>query len=160
MRYCGLIILAFLVSCKGTQVPTSTAPYSEDLSIHRPELKTSVDKTQVLEEEYTPTDGHIKTELDSIMQVSLTQNMEGKIVNGYIIQVYTGNNRSQANEIFQTLDEYFPDLNAKISYHQPNFRVEAGQFLDRLTAHRIYKDVKEEFPNALLVPDRFTMSYE
>ncbi len=161
MRYCGLIILILLASCKTTQ-PVATATYSEDLSIHRPamEVPVSIDTIPTETVTFVPLEGHIKQELDSIVRISIAQNREGKVVNGFVIQVYTGNSRDQANTIRRQMEDYFPELEPKISYHQPNFKVKAGRFTDRLRAHRIFEQVKEEFPRALLIPERFTMIYE
>ena len=45
---------------------------------------------------------------------------EEKIVDGFVIQVYNGNSRDRANEVWRQMDENFADLAPKISYHQPN----------------------------------------
>ena len=160
MRYRGIIILGFLIGCKATQ-PSSSPSYSEDLSVLRPQKEVIIqtDTTNPVAS-FTPLEGHIKAELDSIVRYSIAKNQEGKLVNGFVIQVYTGNNRDRANAIRRKMDDYFPELSPKISYYQPNFRVKAGQFTDRLEAHRVFKDVKEEFPKALLIPERFTFEYE
>ncbi|WP_349563710.1 SPOR domain-containing protein [Ekhidna sp. MALMAid0563] len=164
MRTYRLIILCFLAACKAT-TPTSTSVYSEDLSIHRPvmmELESdSIETTQeVITEPYAPLTGHIKAELDSIAKVAYEQNKDGQYVDGFVIQVYSGNSRQDANDARYKMNEYFPELSSKVSYHQPNFRVKAGKFTNRLRAHRVYADVKEEFPRALLIPERFFLRYE
>ena len=64
------------------------------------------------------------------------------------------------NEMRNQMSELFPELQPKVSYHQPNFRVKAGRFTNRLEANRIHRAVKEEFPRALLIPDRFRLVYE
>lgn len=161
MRNCGIIILLFLVACKAAPPATTTPTYDEDISVHRPQLDSVKTVTQeVYKEEFIPLSGHIKAELDSIVNISIAQNKESKLVEGFVIQVYNGNSRERANQVWRQMDSNFPDLAAKISYHQPNFRVKAGRFTDRLEAHRIFRQVKEEFPKALLVPERLSMSYE
>lgn len=163
MRINRLAILILLVGCKAA-TPTSTSKYSEDLSIHRPvmmaekEVETSEQKTQ--QETYTPLTGHIKNELDSISRVAYAENKAGKYVDGYVIQVYSGSSREEANNARSLMYELFPELEPKVSWHQPNFRVKAGKFTDRLKANRIHQQVKLEFPRALLIPDRFLQKYE
>ena len=164
MRTYRLIILSFLVACKAA-TPTSTSVYSEDLSIHRPvmmELESDSVETveNVKTEPYTPLTGHIKAELDSISKVAYAQNKDGQYVDGYVIQVYSGSSRNDANDARYKMGELFPELEPKVSWHQPNFRVKAGKFTNRLKAHRIYRDVKEEFPRAILIPERFLLKYE
>ena len=58
------------------------------------------------------------------------------------------------------LMELFVDLDAKVSYRQPNFRVKGGKFISRLEANRVYNEVKKDFPRALLIPERLLISYE
>ena len=161
MRHSGIIVLFLHLGCKVT-VPISTAPaYQEDLSVHRPKMdSTTVVSTELKTEEFIPLTNHIKAELDSIIKISIAQNKEEKLIDGFIIQVYTGNSRDKANQTWSQIDRNFPDLNPKVSYHQPNFRVKAGRFTNRLKAHRVFKEVKAKFPRALLVPERFTMTYE
>jgi len=167
MRTYRLIILLTFVACKAA-VPTSTATYKEDLSVHRPKSSTTGDSSavgtpkssEVTKESYAPLTGHIKAELDSIAKVAYLQNKEGRYVDGYIIQVYSGTSRDEANDARYKMDRFFPELDARTSYRQPSFRVKAGKFIDRLEANRIYKDVKEEFPRALLIPERFRLVYE
>jgi hypothetical protein len=135
--------------------------YKEDLSIHQPKLDiTVIAASDPNSEEFVPLSGHIKAELDSIIRISVAQNKEEKIIDGYVIRVYTGNSRDRANQIWTEVDSSFPELAPKISYHQPNFRVKAGRFTDRLEAYRVFQQVKEDFPRAQLVPERFTMNDE
>ncbi|MEP1094514.1 MAG: SPOR domain-containing protein [Cyclobacteriaceae bacterium] len=161
MRYSGIIILSLLAACKAAPPPSTIPTYEEDLSVHRPQLDSSLVVSDVPKtEDFVPLKGHIKTELDSIVRISVVENKEEKLIDGFVIQVYNGNSRDRANQVWNQMDRNFPDLTAKISYHQPNFRVKAGRFTDRLTAHRIFRRVREEFPKALLVPERLTMNYE
>lgn len=167
MRIDRLVILTiFLISCKVT-VPTSSVSYSEDLSIHRPvavieleEKATESEQDQIVNKEFKPLEGHIGMELDSIAKIAYQQNKSGRYIDGYVIQVYSGNSREDANTARTQMYTAFPDLDPKISYHQPSFRVKAGQFIDRLEANRVYSEVKKEFPRALLIPERFLLTYE
>lgn len=167
MRANRLIILLFLAACKATTPSSSSSAYTEDLSIHRPVIMPVGDETQQSDnseelqtEPYIPLSGHIKQELDSISKVALAQNKEGRYVDGYVIQVYSGNSREAANQARSKMYEFFAELEPKVSYHQPNFRVKAGKFTDRLKANRVHQQVKEEFPRALLLPERFLVKYE
>lgn len=165
MRSYRLIILLFLAACKASAPSTSSAPYSEDLSVHRPEIvldenELNGNTEEAKTEDYQPLSGHIKSELDSIAKIALIENTDGKMVDGFVIQVYSGNDRGMANQIRNKMNESFPELKAKVTWHQPNFRVKAGQFTNRLRANRIHEEIKSEFPKALLLPDRFLLKYE
>ena len=165
MRIDRLVILSLLVACKVT-APTTTGSYSEDLSIHRPvstielQEQNEPEEEVLIQETYEPLTGHIKDELDSIAKVAYLMNKEGRYVDGFVIQVYSGNSRNEANKAKTKMVDLFPELDPKISYRQPSFRVKGGKFIDRLEAHRIHSLVKEEFPKSLLIPERFLLTYE
>jgi len=170
MRFNRLMVIALLTGCKAAPVPSSSSSYSEDLSIHRPvaivELKEEEEneektkEAKIINEQYTPLEGHIKNELDSIAKIAYAENKAGKYVDGFVIQIYSGGSRDEANDARYKMNDFFPELDAKMSYHQPSFRVKAGKFTDRLEANRIYEQVKKEFPRALLIPERFLLIYE
>ncbi|MBC6410947.1 MAG: SPOR domain-containing protein [Ekhidna sp.] len=163
MRIDRLIVLGLLVSCK--VVPITQRTYSEDLSIHRPVTAVEEEPIDTLgmvvhNEPYKPLKGHIKAEMDSISKIAYFRNKEGRFVDGFVIQIYSGTNREKAKEVSYRTNQLFPDLKSKMSYHQPNFRVKGGRFTDRLNAHRVYRRVKKQFPGALLIPERLLLSYE
>lgn len=167
MRTYRLAILILLAACKAsTPTSSSSDSYSEDLSIHRPVIISEekedegTEDQEIKTEAYTPLTGHIKQELDSIGKVAYQENKAGKYVDGYVIQVYSGSSRDEANNARYKMNEFFPELEPKVSYHQPTFRVKAGRFTNRLKAHRIHEEVKKEFPRALLIPERFLQKYE
>ncbi len=161
MRNSRIIILLLFAACKAAPPATTLPTYEEDLSVHRPPMDSLAAKSDAVQsEEFVPLTGHIKAELDSIVRISVAQNKVEKLVDGFVIQVYNGNSRDRANEVWGLMDTNFPDLAPEISYHQPNFRVKAGRFTDRLKAHRVFRQVKEEFPKALLVPERLSMTYD
>jgi hypothetical protein len=122
-------------------------------------IETSVSQ-EVTTEPYSPLSGHIKNELDSISKIAYVQNKAGAYVDGYVLQVYSGSSREEANQARSKMYSAFPELEPKVSYHQPNFRVKAGRFTNRLKANRVHAQVKEIFPRALLIPERFLQKYE
>lgn len=164
-----LLIIVLLVACKA-RVHTPVSTYSEDLSIHRPlpvvEIEEEVEVVEknetyeVPQEEYKPLTGHIKAELDSIAKIVYFKNKSGKYVDGFVIQAYLGNSREEANTIKTDMDTFFPELNPRVTYRQPNFRVKAGKFLNRLEAYKIYNEVKTKFSKAILIPERYFLIYE
>ncbi len=165
MRPYRLATFVLLVACKATTPSSSEGGYTEDLSVHRPQTvdvpsPDTMEQLTSKEEAYVPLSGHIKDELDSIAKIAYQQNKAGRRVDGYVIQVYSGTSRDEANEAQVKVAELFPDLEAKITYRQPSFRVKGGKFIDRLEANRVYNEVKKEFPRALLIPERLVISYE
>ncbi|WP_258105356.1 SPOR domain-containing protein [Marinoscillum sp. MHG1-6] len=163
-----LIVLPLLmIGCKGSQTSSgSTSAYSEDLTYLRPELSIAEDEkpSNTINAAENNVTGSInstfKTELDSVNQKMIERNKAGYFVDGYTIQLYTGNDRNKADEtktLAETIDE---DLKPVISYYQPTYKVRVGKYTSRLEAHMVYESLKEYFPRALLIPERIKINYE
>lgn len=76
---------------------------------------------------------------------------------GYRIQIYFGSQRSKANELRARFNSRFPDMNAVVSYHQPNFKVRTGDFRTRMEAQSKLEIIEKEFPGAFVVPDEIRL---
>ncbi len=174
MRTSGFLIAAslFMVlaySCKTSSTSTkgsASTTYREDLSALRPALKISEsDPTEVTtpEQEASQTStiaGHLKEELDSVNQIIISQNKVRKYVDGFTIQVYTGNDRDKAYAARSKVLEINPDLRPTMRYYQPSYKVKVGQYVSKLEAHQIYESLRKEFPLALLIPERIAIDYD
>ena len=165
MRAHRLIILAaltILVGCKTTQTtqPVVQAAYSEDLSVHRPDLGVVSVSTIIRNEPTVIPTGHIKMELDSISNMIAAENAKPRIEQGYTIQLYNGSNREDATNSLGRIRIEFPEIIARMEYYQPDFRVKAGQFLDRVVAYETYEQVRRLFPGALLIPEKIKINYD
>jgi hypothetical protein len=88
--------------------------------------------------------------LDSIDRI----NLRNGFVDGFTIQLYSGNRRDEALDVKKQVVTALPDINADIQFVQPNFRVRAGKYINRLAAQKDYMAVKKYFPNAIIIPDR------
>ncbi len=156
-----LISLVGVISCKSTKPTTSqVTTYDEDLSYLRPVATDQIDpedesiaETTVEKPDIVP-QYHIKSELDSVLSTIRASRSEIEFLNGFTVQVYSGNNREQANEIKTQVYETFEEYEPEISYIQPNFKVKIGKFFDRLEANKVYTRVKAEFPKAIVIPER------
>ncbi len=153
-----VLSLVFITGC-AIQKPsaTSSTNYSEDLSVLRPEVDdndstftvTPVRKTEYVEAKYTVND-KLDAVLDSIDRINLSR----KYVDGFTILVYSGLDRETALNVRKQLTTEIPDLQSEIEYAQPNFRVRAGSYFNRLEAQKDYLAVKRLFPNAIITPSR------
>jgi len=91
--------------------------------------------------------------LDLVVNKLRETNAKKQTMPGYRIQVYFGTQRSKANEIRALFNTHYPDIQASVSYSQPNFKVRAGDFRTRLEAQKHLIDVEKNFPGAFVVPD-------
>jgi hypothetical protein len=95
--------------------------------------------------------------LDMVMNKLKEINVKKQTMPGYRIQVYFGTQRSKANEIRALCNTHYPDLQATVSYSQPNFKVRAGDFRTRLEAQKHLRDLELNFPGAFVVPDEIRL---
>lgn len=137
--------------------------YSEDLSVWRPEIEKTVDSTavapgtapeRVRTNQYVAARFAVTDEVDVILDSIHDQNIDKGYIDGYTIQVYSGIKREDALSIKKKISMALPELDSDVQYRQPNFRVRAGKYLSRLEAQKDYLDVKQHFPNAIVIPDR------
>lgn len=157
-----MIILSALAvfGCKTTQTTQSVgtvSSYSEDISVHRPTFENKITDVPLDTATYEP-EGHIRAELDSINKMIIRENFKPRTEQGYTIQVYNGASREDAVQALGEVRVKFPDIEANMTYYQPDFRVKAGQFLDRVVAYETYEKVKKEFRTALLVPEKIKVN--
>ena len=170
MRYFGIIAISclfVLLGCKSSRITTKAAPaeYAEELNHLRPDLTVSPGQDSVvllpsagISSSNYP--GNIKSELDSINRIIIARNAEQRYLDGFTIQIYTGNDRDAAYEARDKALLVDPSLDPVISYHQPGYKVKVGQYADRLQAHKVYTSLKTEFPLALLIPERIQVNYD
>lgn len=165
LSYFLLFAIVFSACKKGVVTSTSTDSYEEDLSVLRPELETPKATIPKDTTAYTPyVSGQISREslaiteeLDSINQIIIQRNSELKFVDGYTIQIYTGNDDEAARQAKEHAQLMFPELEPVISYNQPTFKVKVGSYHNRLEAHKVFESLKEDFPYALLIPERIAI---
>jgi hypothetical protein len=152
----GEVFIIFITSC---QAQRSSKPYYEDLSSLRPKVTLeevkSKDSTKVrkeanpIEPQYT-VNKKVDAVLDSIDRFNLTR----KFVDGFTIQIYSGQKRDEALLAIKSLTESSSDYKSTIQYQQPKFKVTVGKYFTRLEAQKDLIHLKRLFSNAILVPER------
>jgi len=68
----------------------------------------------------------------------------------YRIQVGFGS-YSKAQKIQANVEQDFPDLPSKIDFDSPTYRVRIGRFKNKLDAERKFKEVRQKYPDAMLL---------
>ncbi len=144
-----------------TVTNTGKSNYSEDLTIYRPPL--ALDTLEAVPDDtldqiaYVVPTNHLKAELDSIVSLTTYYNDKKDYVEGYTIQVYTGTSRDEANRAQVKIYSVLGQASPWVDYTQPVYKVKVGKFYTKLEANKLHKQLKQKFPNALLIPQRFRM---
>jgi hypothetical protein len=139
----SIIVMSSCVAM--SQKNKSNDAYYEDLSLVRLQF---INPDTLSSKPVKPT-----VRIDSLAEI----NKAYSTIQGYRILVYTGPSSDDAQRNRQSVYNYNSDLNVYTQYKQPSFRVKVGDFTNRVEAHYILNDLKESFPNAMIVPDQINL---
>jgi hypothetical protein len=154
-----LFILPFLlgvvISCSAQRV---TKAYAEDLSAYRQKFDVRIDSSKKViapqrnQAVIKPTK-NINAKLDAILDSIDKQNLQKKFVDGFTIQIYSGQSKEDAYAKQKVVKES-TDFDANLQYLQPKFRLSIGSYFSKLEAQKDLVKLKSYFPGAILVPEK------
>lgn len=135
-------------------------PYHEDLSKLRPKVELQEEKRAkkdtVIEktpESVTPVKT-VNTQVDVILDSLDLFNLMRKYIDGYTIQIYSGQKREEAMNAKKKMQEDVPELISNLQYQQPKFRVTVGKYFSKLEAQRDLLTLRRKFSAAILIPEK------
>ncbi len=155
------VLLIFSNSCAIIKKSGSAADayegYQEDLSEMRitfPSLEKQVAENS--EPRVTSTESMAVDEDLKIALRNFTESNRGeRYWSGFTVLVYSGVDRDMAfktrNDLFMT----FPDIKTDMQYQQPRYLVKVGKYVNRIEAQAHYHKLKDKFPSARIIQDRF-----
>jgi hypothetical protein len=95
--------------------------------------------------------------LDSIIDKKNRENTINQTINGYRIQLFSGNERTNANNIKTKFLKLYPDQTAYLAYNQPYFKIRVGDFRTKLNAKLFYNKIKGEFNECIIIADKINL---
>jgi hypothetical protein len=156
-----LAVSLWLTSAPVTTFAQRSKPYVEDLSVYRPKFELANDTVKKIQPQKT-TSGirpkatkNVNAKLDALLDSIDKQNLQKKFIEGFTIQIYSGQNKAEAMTTKQKVIEELSNLTATLQYVQPKFRVCVGSYFSKLEAQKDLVKLKSYFPSAILVPDKF-----
>jgi len=156
-----LSLLLLQVSCVAQHHGfTSSDAFSEDLTSVRPNYEpelsdSTIEKNEVVQEKpYMVATNTVNTKVDLVLDSLSKLNQQRKFVDGFTIQIYSGQNREEALSTRSKVVKDVGDLEASIQYTQPKFRVTVGRYFTKLEAQKDLKRLRSHFSNAILVPEK------
>jgi endo-alpha-1,4-polygalactosaminidase (GH114 family) len=81
-------------------------------------------------------------------------NLMRKYIDGYTIQIYSGQKREDAMNTKKKMQEEVAELTASLQYQQPKFRVTVGKYFSKLEAQKDLLILRRRFSTAILVPEK------
>ncbi|MDB5122920.1 MAG: hypothetical protein JWP94_1049 [Mucilaginibacter sp.] len=78
-------------------------------------------------------------------------NIGEETVYGYRVQIFFGSSRQAAYDAQEKFRQEYPDLRTYISYTEPNFKVQAGDFRTRLEAEKLRSELTQTFHTLFII---------
>jgi hypothetical protein len=158
LKFYFVIVSSVLITSNGFS--QKNKPYHEDLSKLRPKFEqtstTKIEKDTTEERKIamvTPTKT-VNERLDIILDSLDLFNLMRKYIDGYTIQIYSGQKREEAMNTKKKMQEEVPELIANLQYTQPKFRVTVGKYFTKLEAQKDLLSLRRKFSTAILVPEK------
>ena len=74
--------------------------------------------------------------------------------NGFRLQIYFGSSRQSAYDAQAKFMNEFPDTPTYVSYIEPNFKVQVGDFRTRLEAQKLQSELTGMFSSFFIIPTK------
>ncbi len=134
-------------------------PYHEDLSKLRPKIEKQsemiVTKDTVIEKPVVIIPSKtVNAKVDAVLDSIDLFNLMRKYIDGYTIQIYSGQKREDAMTTKKKMQDEVPALIATLQYQQPKFRVTVGKYFSKLEAQKDLLVLRRKFSAAILVPEK------
>lgn len=94
--------------------------------------------------------------LQTILERHIEYNEMSRTLQGYRIKVnsFTGTNaKAKAFALKDELMDIYPNTRAYVSFDEPNFIVKCGDFITRLEAYNLFKQIKPQINSAIIIKD-------
>ena len=89
-------------------------------------------------------------------RVELNKAGDAITLNGFRVQIFTGENRKDAYNAQAKFLEQFPDAKSYVIYNEPNFKVRVGDFRTRLDAEKFQDELKKWFTGMFIIQEKIT----
>ena len=97
----------------------------------------------------------VDEDLEEAMAKYARSKSEEPYFSGFTILVYSGLDRDLAFKTRNDLYSSVPDIRAEMQYQQPRYLVKVGKYINRIEALSLFGKIKENFPAARIIQDRF-----
>jgi hypothetical protein len=94
--------------------------------------------------------------IEELLKRHRALNETRQVLDGYRVQIFFAsgtNSKKQATDTKTAFMQKYPDVPSYITYQAPNFKVRVGDFRTRHEAHRLFKEIRKDFPGAFIVKD-------
>ena len=88
--------------------------------------------------------------IDSLLKTKIENDREQFRTTYFTLQLYYGDLNS-AEETLEKCKEKFPHIPVELSFETPNYKIQAGRFIEKLNGLKTLDTLKNFFPSAFLL---------
>jgi len=147
----AVILTSVSLCCALTLQAQQRRSYHEDLSRLRPVFKPEPATETVSSHGYVAATHTANKTVDVMLDSIDAFYLRNKVVNGFTIQVYSGQKKQDALDAARQI-QLTTDLKPDVEFIQPKFRVVAGKYYSRVEAQRYWYIIHKNFPDAIIIP--------
>jgi SPOR domain len=160
-----ILLLLAIFSCAKKNIPVTQqkqenhADYAEDLTEFRAmlepkDVKTEVESTgsnQAVAMTIEPL--YVNDKIDAILDRKAEKNKATKYANGFRVQLYVGRDRKSVDDAKVYIYQTYPNINPYLTYSLPIYKLKVGDFLTKADAERFLNQVKDSYPDAIIISE-------
>ena len=164
----SVLLVLIIFACGKKIVPVAekksevSTAYSEDLTEFRVghneivESEASNNKSSVGETPppITTQPLNVNAKIDAILEQKAAKNKAIKYANGFRIQIYVGSERKLVDEAKVYIYQTYPNFSPYLTFNLPIYKLKVGDFLTKTDAERVLSQLKGQFPDAIIIPER------
>ncbi len=96
-------------------------------------------------------------EISDLLKKKIEYNKTKATYEGYRIQLFYGSEKG-ANKEMNKFKSLYPEINVKLLFSSPDWKVQAGNYHSKLDADRDLKDIKLDFPSAIVLQSEIELN--
>jgi hypothetical protein len=155
----SVMLISLLSSCgvvkKNISGTNRYEDYREDLTSSRITFDDIADQSSLEVSDGEAGELSIDAALDQALQNVASANKAERYYSGFTVLIYSGVDREMAFKTRNDLYTLFPDIKSELQYQQPRYLLKVGNYTNRIEAQAVYHKVKDLFPSARIIQDRF-----
>ena len=162
----GLIVLAIALGaagCSQKTVPqkdsTQLVDFADDLTKYRPKVPEATiaqgQGSDVIKNDSLKSRFDISDKLNTLLDTIRQRNFDSGELEGFTILVYSGTSETEAGRVRNRLYDIVPGQESRVKYTLPTYFVKIGRFYQQIEAQPLYLQIREYYPDATIVPDKF-----
>ena len=92
--------------------------------------------------------------IDSLVSTQIKLNKSKRGVDGYRVQIHhdQSQNRQESQKVRAKFLTDFPHLKTYLEFKSPYFKIQVGNFVNKLDAHKVQKEISRKYRGTYIVP--------